>query len=285
MSRGNVVDPIDVINKNGTDALRFYLMFVSSPDKALEWSDEGIEVANKFLKRFLNLYKKKIGEKNEKLLHKVHKTIRDISDDIENFRYNLALIKIISYIDFLNKSETITKESIEISCKLLSPFCPHISEELWHKLKHENFLSLEKWPKFNTKYINDAIEYEEEFIENVKKDIQNVYNIIKKEGQVTLFVAHKWKYDFIKKLKETIKKTRNMNEIISKVKIPEHMKEISSIVAVVLKDESKMPKIILSQEKEFNILKEAGFNVIKAENSKEEKALKSLPGKPAIIVK
>jgi len=284
-SRGNVVDPMKFINKNGADALRFYLMFVSGPDKTLEWSDSGIEVANKLLRRFLILHNKKIGKNNEKLLHMMHKTIRDTSDDIENFRYNLALIKIINYVDFLNKCENVNKESIKVACKLLSPFCPHISEELWHRLGHKKFLSLGRWPKYNIKYINDVIEYEEEYIKNVKKDIQNVYNIIKRKGQVTLFVAHKWKYDLFKKLREIIKKTRDMNEIISKVKTLGRMREISAIVTAVLKDENKMPKFILSQEKEFTLLKEAGFNVIKAEDTTEEKALKSLPEKPAIVVK
>ncbi|MFH1592616.1 MAG: leucine--tRNA ligase [Candidatus Woesearchaeota archaeon] len=284
-SAGNVVDPMEIIDKYGPDALRFYLIFVSSPDKSLEWSDDGIEVANRFLKRFSLLTDKKVGDGDEKLLNKVHKTIKGVTSDIENFKYNSALIKIASYVDFLNRSGEISKESLEVACKLISPFCPHVAEELWSLLGHRVFISLSEWPFFNEKFINEELDYEESFLENVRKDIENVFSLIKREGDVTLFVAHKWKYEFFKKLKKVLNETRNLNEVLGKVKDAKHMKEISFIVRGVLKDKSKMPKLVLSQEKEFSILENAGFEVVKAEDSQEEKAMKALPGKPGVFVK
>ncbi len=283
-SRGNVVDPYDIIAKHSADALRFYLLFVSSPDKALEWNDNGIEGANKLLRKFMNLLKKKRGKNNIKILHKMHRTISNVTDDIENFRYNSALIKIASYIEWLNKNN-ISKESLEMACKLLSPFCPHHAEELWEKLGNKPFLSLSKWPNYNERYINEEFEYEEEFIQKVREDIEHVYTILKRQGEITVFVAHKWKYDFFRELKKMLKQTRDVKQIIDKLKYPEHRKEVSQMILAVTKDESKIPKIVVTQEKEYSILKEAGFKVLKAEDSHEEKALKALPGKPGILVR
>ena len=106
--------------------------------------------------------------------------------------------------------------------------------------------------------------------------------IIKKEGKVTVFVSAKWKYEFFTKLKKYMKKTRNFKELLAK--FDKNKGEIVKLIQMVLKDESRMPLIILSQDEEFKIMKQNKFNVERAEKSKEKKALQAMPGKVGVLV-
>ncbi len=283
-SRGNVVDPVHVINKYSTDTLRFFLMFVSSPDKTLEWSDEGIEGSSRFLNRAFELVNKKTGANDAEILNKMHRTIMEVSAGIEEFKFNNCLIKIKEYADFLGKREVVSKESLEVLCKLLNPFCPHITEEMWEMLGNKKYLSLNKWPEFNAKFMNDKLEYEEEFVENTRKDIQHVFDLIKKKGEVTLFVAEKWKFDFFKKLKKEVVKKRDFNYLVKKLKDEKHMNEVVRIIQSVLKDSSKIPSVVLSQDDEIRILKKQGFNAVRSEETTEVKAKQAVPGKVGVLV-
>ncbi len=284
-SRGNVVDPLDTVKKYSADTLRFFIILVSSPDKTLEWDERGIEGSHKFLKKTYSLLEKKLEATDKLLQNKMHRAIKEVTENIEEFKLNNTVIKLMEYVDFLNKRETISKESLEVICKLLNPFCPHLTEEMWEKLGNKNFLALQKWPKYNERYIDDELEFTEELIENTKKDIEQVFKLIQRDGKVALFVAEEWKYSFFKKLKKEIEKTREFKEILEKVKDKDHIQEIVKLIQAVLKDSSKLPRLILSQEKELAILKQAGFHVIKSEESQETKAKQAIPGKPAILVK
>ena len=144
---------------------------------------------------------------------------------------------------------------------------------------------MQKWPKYNEKYIDNELEFAEELIENTKRDIEQVFKLIQRSGKVTLFVAEEWKYHFFKKLKKEIEKTRDFKNILDKVKDKDHVQEMVKIIQAVLKDSSKLPRLILSQEKELAVLKQAGFHVMKSEDSQEPKAKQAIPGKPAILVK
>jgi len=283
-SKGNVVEPNYVIEKYGSDTLRFFLMFVSGPDKVLEWSDEGIEGSFKFLNRAYELIHKSIVDNNAVILNKMHRTIRDVTFSIEEFKFNNCLIKIMEYVDFLSKQEVVSKESLDVLCKLLNPFCPHISEEMWENLGNKKFVSLASWPNFNEKYIDDNLEFAEEFVENTNRDIQHVFNLIKKKGDVTLFVSEKWKYVFFKRFKKEFKENRNFDELVKKLKAKEHMQEIVKMIQMVLKDGTRMPKIVLSQDEEVRILESNGFKVIRGEDTSEKKGKNAFPGKVGVLV-
>jgi len=281
-SRGNTVDPLDMISKYGTDTLRFFLMFVSSPDKGLEWSDQGIEGSYRFLNKTYELIKKKISKNDKEILNKMHRTIKYVSENIEEFKFNNCLVKLMEHVDFLSKREVVSKESLEVLCKLLNPFCPHVTEEMWEKLGNKKYVSLAKWPSFNEKYIDDKLEYAEEFVENTRKDIQHVFNLIKKKGEVTLFVAEKWRYGFFRKLKKEIEKTRDFKVLINKFKGKKE--EIVKLIQMVLRDAGRMPKVVLSQDEEVEILERNGFKVVRAEDSSEMKAKQAIPGKVGVLV-
>ncbi|MCX8194078.1 MAG: leucine--tRNA ligase [Candidatus Pacearchaeota archaeon] len=179
-SRGNIVNPLDVIKKYGADTLRFYLVSQASPDKDTNWSDEAIEGTHKFILKVVNYFNKvKIGKTSAKTESKLNKTIKEFADDIENLRYNFAIIKLRELFESFGEEES--KETLKAFLKMFSLFCPHICEELWHKLGNKSFISLEPWPKADEKKINPLFEQQEKATEQLKQDINQILRIIKRK--------------------------------------------------------------------------------------------------------
>jgi len=161
-SRGNVVNPDEIIKKYGADTFRLYEMFMGYFEDYVNWDIKGIEGCSRFLKkvwRFVLANKenkiKKESIDNKKFLHKL---IKKITEDIENLKFNTA---ISAFMEFLNKSEEkngkISREFIEKFLILLSPFAPHISEELWSKLGEKKSIFKESWPKYDQKLIKEEV--------------------------------------------------------------------------------------------------------------------------------
>ncbi len=184
-SRGNVILPEEISDKYGIDTARLFLVSIASPKKDIQWNEEGIKGAFKFIKKIFNYFKSvKIGEVDEKTENKLNGTIKNVTNNIENLDYNLAIIKIRKFFDSL--PEETSKNVLENFLKLLHPFCPHITEEIWEKLHKHNsnstkFLSLEKWPKAGK--INEKLLKEEKLIEKLIEDINNIFNILKKKEE------------------------------------------------------------------------------------------------------
>ncbi|RLJ09507.1 MAG: leucine--tRNA ligase, partial [Candidatus Aenigmatarchaeota archaeon] len=295
-SKGNVVLPEDIAEKYGIDTARFFLLFVASPDKDMEWSKEGIEGSYKFLNKLYSLIEKELTDEiSVKEESKLNKTIKLVSDAIENFKFNIALIHIMKFVNFLSKQEKISRKCLKDLCKIITPFVPHIAEEMWEKLGNKSFVSLEKWPEADESKINPEVEYADELIEKVKEDIRNILNLLKvKASKIRIIVADEWKFNFLREFKKQIKETRDRKELIERIvpKFKEYSKEIVKMINFLLKDESRIPSLVLSQEKEINILKEASkelkeiFNaeIVIEKDIKEGKAKQAMPGKPAIII-
>ncbi|GBE19849.1 leucine--tRNA ligase subunit alpha [archaeon BMS3Abin17] len=176
-SKGNVINPDEVSRNYGMDTARFFLLSLAAPDKDRDWSKEGIESIQKFMIRVINYFKNvKIGKADAKIESKLNKAIKQVTEDIENFRYNLAVIKIRELFNFL--PDKTSKDVLEKNLKLLHPFCPHITEELWSKLGNKEFISLEKWPVSDEKKINEKLEKQEQAVEKLAEDINNIKNLI-----------------------------------------------------------------------------------------------------------
>ncbi len=177
-SRGNVILPEEVSRKYGIDTARLFLVSVASPDKDTHWSEKGIDGNLRFIKKIFDYFRNvKVSKSDAKTDSKLNETIKQIGEDIENFKYNLAVIKIRNLFNFL--PEETSKEVLEKSLKLLHPFCPHITEELWHKLGNKTFISLEKWPAVDESKIDKKIEEQEKQIEKLIEDINHVARLVK----------------------------------------------------------------------------------------------------------
>ncbi len=182
-SSGNVINPLDIIKKYSADSLRFFLVSVSSPDSDMNWSDKGVQSAQKFLNK-INLFfsKNKPTKSSGKIESKLNKTISEITRDIESLKYNLAIIKLRQLFEAIQEEKTISKRDAESFLKLLHPFCPHLTEEFWEKLGNKPFLSLQSWPKPDFSKINKKLEQQEEQLENTLTDINNILRIIEAKG-------------------------------------------------------------------------------------------------------
>lgn len=297
-SKGNVVVPEEVAEKYGIDTARFFLLFVASPDKDMEWDDKGVDGSFRFLNKvyYLATEKKIVDKVLKNQESKLHKTIKEVTSDIENFRYNQALIKIMELTNYLYAQDEVSKEAIEKLLLIMAPITPHLSEELWEKLGNKPFISMEKWPKYDSKKIDATIEAQEAVIDKTIADVRSVLQLIKveKPKKISLIVSAAWKYDVFKKIKAKMDETRNIGEIIKSVMDKDHGKEISQLVPRLVKNPALLPIEIIDQDKEIKglqqgqeaIAKEFGCEVeiVKAEDSKESKAGNAMPSKPAIIV-
>ncbi len=180
-SKGNVINPDEVSKKYGMDTARFFLLSLASPDKPRNWSKKGIESGFRFMKKIINYFENvKIGKSSDLIKSKLNKTIKEITEDIENLDYNLAIIKIRKLFESFSQEES--KETLENFLKLLSPFCPHIAEELWHKLGNKTFISLEKWPKAGK--IDEKLLKQEEQVEKLIEDINNIKRILEGRNEL-----------------------------------------------------------------------------------------------------
>ncbi len=182
-SRGNVVLPEEISKKYGIDTARLFLVSIASPDKDIEWSDAGVEGSWRFIKKIIEYTKKiEFSRTSDKIAHKLNKTIKQVIENIEGFRYNSAVIHLRSLFD--NLGNEVSKKDFEAFVKMLSPFCPHIAEELWEKIGNKGFVSLEKWPEADESKINEKFDKAEKAIEKLTSDILNILKIVReKQGR------------------------------------------------------------------------------------------------------
>ncbi len=178
-SKGNVIEPLETIAKYGADTTRFFLMSVASPDKGFNWSEAGINGSLKFIKRIISFYKNvKIGKTSEELENKLHKTIKQVSKEIENvYGYRDATIRLRELFNEMEKEKSVGKDALEIFLKLLHPFCPHITEELWEKIGGRGFVSLAKWPEADEKKLRQKKVTKEDLNEKI---IQKLAPLVEK---------------------------------------------------------------------------------------------------------
>ncbi|MEK6875194.1 MAG: leucine--tRNA ligase [Nanoarchaeota archaeon] len=204
-SKGNVINPDEVSKKYGMDTARFFLLSLASPDKPRDWNEDGIEGSFRFMKKLIEYFKNvKIGKTDSKTESKLNKTIREVTNEIEDLRYNIAIIRIREIFDSL-PMET-SRDVLEKCLKLLSPFCPHITEEIWHNLGNRSFISLERWPIADEKKIDERFEEQEKTIEKLKGDIINIIKIVGKDKTKIYIYAIPNEVEIIKENKEILTK-------------------------------------------------------------------------------
>ena len=164
-SKGNIINPDQVIKEHGTDTLRIYELFMGPFDQTIAWDTKGVKGVRRFLEKVWNLSDQFISINEYKSQHKsaaikklLHKTIKKVSEDIETMKFNTAVSAMMEFTNSWQKDILeIRKEDFENFLKVLSLFAPHLIEELWEKSGHKNSIFLETWPKYDPKLIEEQI--------------------------------------------------------------------------------------------------------------------------------
>ena len=180
-SKGNVINPDDMVKEYGADSLRLYEMFMGPIDAAKPWDPKGIEGSKKFLEKVWRLYIEsgKLQNTENKNLERIyHYTVKKVSNDFETMNFNTAISQMMIFINSVNKEDIFPIEYAEGFLKLLNPIAPHITEELWNvALGHNDTISYSKWPEYDeSKTINDEITLPVQFNGKLKATISIALN-------------------------------------------------------------------------------------------------------------
>ena len=160
-SRGNVVNPDDVVNEVGADTFRTYEMFLGAFDQSTPWSQQGLKGCYKFIEKVWNLQNILTDDEgySPELEKAMHKAIKKVGEDFERMKFNTAIATMMSLLNDITKKGSITKGEYKTFITLLNPVAPHMTEELWEMLGGEGLLSLAKWPEYDeAKTVDDEVE-------------------------------------------------------------------------------------------------------------------------------
>lgn len=314
-SKGNFFTARELYKKYSSDIVR-----ITSAN-----SGEGIDDAN-FDMDFLDTSTKKInelydfvsenynkGRENIILVDDwfesvLHDTIKETTEHMENVRYKSALLK--GFLDLQRHLKWYTRRTdgsynkqliqfyIETQIKLLTPFTPHICEEMWELIGGDGFCSNAAWPQFDKSKINVEFEQGEKLVSQIMSDIVQVLKLanIEKPKKITIIISLKWKYDFMNKMSEVLSITRDFKEIIGEVmqgELKQYGKDITKLIPKYIKAGSvskvSTPEFemkIIESSKEFlsKQYDDCKITVVFAKDSKEGKAKNAMPNKPALLV-
>lgn len=184
-SKGNVVDPLDIVEEYGADTLRTYVLFMGDYGAASPWNDSSVKGCKRFLERVAGLTDMISGEGMSKDLESsFHKTIKKVSQDIEETKFNTAIAAMMGLINAIYAKGSITKDELEVFIKLLSPFAPHLTEEIWAELGNDGFLSVAAWPEYDeAKTVDDEIEVAVQ-VNGKTREVIKVAKDIDKDGAI-----------------------------------------------------------------------------------------------------
>ncbi len=188
-SKGNVVNPDDIVSSHGADTLRLYEMFMGPFDADVAWSTTGLDGARRFLDRVWrlivtddgNLSSKIVNDYDESMERIYHETVKKVTNDFENLHFNTAISQMMVFVNEGYKVDKISKDFIEGFIKLLYPIAPHLGEELWERLGNENTITYEAWPAYDeSKLVEEEVEVVIQVMGKVRSKI-NVSKEVSKE--------------------------------------------------------------------------------------------------------
>ncbi len=154
-SKGNVVNPDEIVAAQGADTLRMYELFIGPFSEPAPWSENGVSGVRRFLDRVMRLPEMIVEADSEEVLRTLHKTLKKVSEDIDRMSFNTAVAQHMTFVNSVYAAGGISRESLKTYVRLLSVFAPHVCEELWEALGGEGLVSAQSWPQFNHNLVID----------------------------------------------------------------------------------------------------------------------------------
>ncbi|PCF84340.1 leucine--tRNA ligase [Staphylococcus intermedius] len=164
-SKGNVVNPDDIVRSHGADTLRLYEMFMGPLEASIAWSENGLDGSRRFLDRVWRLFVTEDGQLTDKVIEAdtpalqtvYHQTVKKVTEDFESLSFNTAISQLMVFINECYKAEHISKAFAEGFVKMLAPIAPHIGEELWSILGHDTTITYQPWPSFDPSLLEEDV--------------------------------------------------------------------------------------------------------------------------------
>ncbi|MYY63851.1 leucine--tRNA ligase [Lactobacillus salivarius] len=207
-SKGNVVNPDDIVEQYGADTLRLYEMFMGPLDASIPWSEEGLGGAHKFINRVWNLLidendnlRDRVTTINNHDLDKIYnETVKKVTEDYEAMHFNTAISQLMVFVNNAYKADSLPLEYVEGLVKLLSPVVPHITEELWSKLGHVGSIAYAKWPIYDeSKLVEDVVEIVVQINGKVRQHLQVSKDASREELQALALNDERIKQELVDK--------------------------------------------------------------------------------------
>ncbi|UXU55877.1 leucine--tRNA ligase [Staphylococcus agnetis] len=189
-SKGNVVNPDDIVASHGADTLRLYEMFMGPLDASIAWSENGLDGSRRFLDRIWRLLvtdqhqlsAKVVNEETPELQKSYHQTVKKVTEDFETLNFNTAISQLMVFINDCYKADKINKSYIEGFVKMLAPIAPHLGEELWSILGHESTITYQPWPSYDEQLLEgDMVEIVVQVNGKVRAKVEISKNATKEE--------------------------------------------------------------------------------------------------------
>jgi len=157
-SKGNVINPDSIVERFGADSLRLYEMFMGPFEQAIAWSEEALVGPRRFIEKVWRIKNKVSLDGGESVGSLLHQTVKKVGEDIEVLGFNTSISSLMMLSNDMDKRKSVLREEYEILLKLLAPFAPHVTEEIWSSLGHKESIHLASWPKFDeTKLLADEL--------------------------------------------------------------------------------------------------------------------------------
>ncbi len=313
-SKGHVVLPDEAMEKYGADTTRFFLFSSVEPWQDFDWRAEEVEEYKNKLRNFYNrsLELHSSGEEREKTnldkyaLSRLQKIIENATEGLEDFQTRKAglntFFELNSLInEYRQRTETlnaeVVNELVETQIRLMSPFTPHVCEELWKEIGKSGFVSEAEWPEADEELVDEEVEASQEFIDNTVEDIREVAEIVGDDfSRIKVIVAEDWKRELFKELEEVVEERPEFGEAMGRLVQgrKQHSETVKDYLQEYLNDPGKLPSKVFSESEEVQILEEnkaflenefnAKVEIEEESSSEDEKASRAQPGRPAIVM-
>lgn len=312
-SLGNTVSPNEITEKYGADTARMFILHAANPEKEMEWSDQGVDAEYKTVRRIWNvLTDENVENRTEDHVmdnfvnFKIHSNIQKVSELTAELNFREAINYLVELVEVLKRyTEEPVKEDIyqfgkEAAILMLSPYIPHMMEEIWELNGHDEMISGADWPIADESYVSEDVKNRWDAYDNLIDDVKNIINVIGREDLKTidLIVAEQWKAKFISKtlklLNSDIDRGKVMKEIMKDEEMRKHGKEINKLLGKIMKNLGKFSVPFESQEAEKQFWQDVkkmiekkfqmSLNIATESKSDNPKRKQALPGKPALII-